>query len=406
MPASVVKLSVLDKSIKGEAKMPLIELEGAIKQTITNVNSLFFSQYFAQHIRAFSCGKEWRTTIISTRITSARDSVVGNYKQVIVTFEMFPVANSELRKFTFNYDVIMHEVITDKALVLLDQDWDNGIHDESGARVVGIIKLNVREMKIHPLEVNLEKGSSWKGFCSMVKLGMEHIKEGTDHLLFLIVLLLPSMLLAGKKKWEEFGGVKYSLTRLLKIVTAFTIGHSVTLLLGSLGWLSLPGQPVEVLIACSILVSAIHAIYPLFPGRETFIAAGFGLIHGMAFASVLANLNLSVRTLTLSILGFNIGIEMMQLFVIAITVPWLILLSRTSLYKWFRIPAAVLAGIAALGWITQRISGDANFITDLLDEFTPYAGCLVLGLALTSIAVSVTMKYLAKLEKMIDGLAN
>ena len=67
---------------------------------------------------------------------------------------MFPATNSELRKFTFNYDVIMHEVITDKALVLLDQDWDNGIHDESGARVVGIIKLECCEVKIHPLEVS------------------------------------------------------------------------------------------------------------------------------------------------------------------------------------------------------------------------------------------------------------
>jgi hypothetical protein len=393
MPASVVKLSVMDKSIKGEAKMPLLELESAIKQPLKNINTLFFRRYFRQHIRAVSGGNSWLTTIGTLWVTDAQDSTVGKYQQVIVTFEMVPPVGADLRKFTFDYDVIMHEVITHKALVLLDQDWANGIHGETSAQVVGMIKLDVPTGKIYPLEVSLTKGSYWKGFTSMLQLGMQHIRDGTDHLLFLIVLLLPAVLTAQPKRWGSYGGFRYSLKNLLKIVTAFTIGHSITLLLGALGWLSMPGQPVEILIACSILVSAIHAIRPVFPGREVWIAAGFGLIHGMAFASVLANLDLSVRTLALSILGFNLGIELMQLLIILMIVPWLMLLCQTAVYAWFRVTTAAFAGIAALGWIIERVSGNGNFITVILDKLTPYSVWLILVLAVTSCMIYFKTKY-------------
>jgi hypothetical protein len=189
----------------------------------------------------------------------------------------------------------------------------------------------------------------------MVGLGVRHIAEGTDHLLFLLVLLLPAPLLLTKtRRWGRFGGVRYSLVRLLGIVTAFTLGHSLTLLLGALGWVRLPTQPVEVLIAVSILVSAVHAWRPLFPGREAYVAAGFGLVHGLAFASTLAGLHLTAGPLAGSILGFNLGIELMQLLVIALTVPWLILLSQTPAYPAVRVGGAAGAAVAALAWILER----------------------------------------------------
>lgn len=162
------------------------------------------------------------------------------------------------------------------------------------------------------------------------------------------MLLLPATLLVNGKEWSGFGGTKYSIARLLKIVPAFTFGHSITLLIGALGWLELPQQAVEVLIAVSILISVVHAIRPIFPGKEMYVAAGFGLVHGLAFATVLSNLNLNAAPMALSILGFNVGIELMQFFVIAVTVPWLILLSLTAFYKWFRIAGAALAAVAAV----------------------------------------------------------
>jgi hypothetical protein len=97
---------------------------------------------------------------------------------------------------------------------------------------------------------------------------MQHIREGTDHLLFILVLLLPATLTWEAGSWASYGGGRYSFVRLLRVVIALTIGHSITLLAGTLHWLKLPPQPVEVLIAFSILVTALHAMRPIFPCRR------------------------------------------------------------------------------------------------------------------------------------------
>ncbi len=97
------------------------------------------------------------------------------------------------------------------------------------------------------------------------------------------ILLLPSTLLVQRKRCAAFGGTKYSILRLLKIVTAFTIGHSITLLLGALNTIAPPAGLIEILIAVSILISAIHALYPLFPGKEYYVSGGFGLNTGWRF---------------------------------------------------------------------------------------------------------------------------
>ncbi|HEY2470169.1 MAG TPA: HupE/UreJ family protein, partial [Terracidiphilus sp.] len=158
-------------------------------------------------------------------------------------------------------------------------------------------------------------------FSSMFHLGMRHIAEGTDHLLFLLVLLLPAPLLVSGRRRGPPAGVRQSLVRILGIVTAFTIGHSITLLLAALGLVRVPERPIEVLIAASILVSAVHALYPIFPGRETWIAASFGLIHGLAFAATLDRLGLGRWERVTGILAFNLGIETMQMLVVVIILP-------------------------------------------------------------------------------------
>ncbi len=403
MPGSVVELSVLQNFIRGEAKIPILELGNAVgDQRITNMADPFFKTYFTDHIKASSTGHEWNTRIESIMVNTGKDPMIGNYKEVVVRFTLTPPDARYLHIFTFNYDAVIHQVVTHSALVYVSQDWSNGIQDKNSAQQVGIIQLDVPTGKIFPLPINLGQGSWWKGFNSMLSLGMQHIKEGADHLLFLIVLLLPAMLVTNGKQWGGFGGIRYSITRLLKIVTAFTIGHSITLLTGALGWLKLPGQPVEILIAFSILVSAIHAIRPIFPGKETFIAAGFGLIHGLAFAAVLANLELSGSQLALSVLGFNIGIEIMQLFVIVLLIPWLILLSKTRVYKWVRTIGASLASVAALAWIAERTSGKANIVTSLVQTLTQYNIWSIAPLSVVLLVVYMAIRFTNRLVEMIS----
>ncbi|SMB99957.1 hypothetical protein SAMN00120144_3210 [Hymenobacter roseosalivarius DSM 11622] len=280
---------------------------------------------------------------------------------------------------------MLHQVVTHKILVSVRQDWARGQVAGAPPAQVGVIELDIVNNRVLPLLVNLAAGSVWTGFWAMIALGIQHIAQGTDHLLFLLVLLLPAPLLAARGRWGAFGGVRYSLKRLLLIVTAFTLGHSLTLLTGAAGWLRLPSQSVELLIAFSILISALHAVRPLFPGCEAGVAAGFGLVHGLAFAGTLANLHLDAGRMALSIFGFNLGIDLMQLFVVALTVLWRRLLSRASVYGPIRVLGGIFAGVAALAWMSERLWGQSNLLTDLVEQAATFAPWLLAALTIAAL---------------------
>jgi HupE / UreJ protein len=220
---------------------------------------------------------------------------------------------------------------------------------------------------------------------SLFQLGMRHIAEGTDHLLFLLVLLLPAPLLVAGFRWGGTTGVRTSLLRILRIVTAFTLGHSITLALAAFGVVHLPSRPIEVLIAVSILLSAVHALRPIFPGREAGIAAFFGLIHGLAFASTLGELGLGRWERLAGILAFNLGIETMQMAVVALTLPSLILMSRTRAYSWLRVCGALFAGVASLGWIVERVLGAQSSVDVVVNELAHHSLWIAGGLFLLSL---------------------
>jgi len=370
-PNSLVFMDASPGRVAMEIQLPIPELELSFGNDISKDPGTLVERlgpqlraYLLAHIHAYvTKSNPWQVAIESLKMDEGKYIESGlPYWELIANVTLTPNAGEDTRRFWLDYDVILHQVITHVALLSIRSDWETGRVENSVAEPVAI-SWNTKDNAIYPLEVNLEKGSWWNGFKSMLHLGMMHIKEGTDHLLFLIVLLLPAMLLVNRKQWGRYGGLKYSLSRLVKIVTAFTIGHSVTLLVGALGWLRLPTQPVEILIAFSILISAVHAVRPIFPGKEMYVAAGFGLIHGLAFATILSNLKLGAGTLALSILGFNLGIECMQLFIVVLIFPWLMLLNKTPWYKCFRITAAIVSAIAALAWIAERSSGKSNIIT-------------------------------------------
>ncbi|GAB4029848.1 HupE/UreJ family protein [Spirosoma jeollabukense] len=393
MPNSVVLLSMHADRIDAELQIPLNELQAAFGHAVNDSSTTLVDRlgpqlrvYLAQHIRPQSPdGRAWNVSVGTLAVQETKNPIHGVYRELTAQVRLIPPLGADVRRFVFQYDVVLHQVVTHKILVSVQQDWERGLVADVPPAQVGIISLDIVNNRILPLAISLESGSAWTGFTSMVRLGMQHIAEGTDHLLFLLILLLPAPLLVVSGRWGRFGGVRYSLRHILLIVTAFTIGHSLTLLLGALGWLRLPGQPVELLIAVSILVSAAHAIRPLFAGREAWIAAGFGLIHGLAFGSTLANLHLNTGPMALSILGFNLGIELMQLLVITLTIPWLMLLSRTPAYWAVRWIGAFLAAVAAMGWIIERVTGEGNRLTKGVERivgYAPYIVALLAGLAL------------------------
>ena len=142
------------------------------------------------------------------------------------------------------------------------------------------------------------------------------------------------------------------------------------------------------LIAVSILVSAVHALRPLFPGREAGMAAFFGLIHGLAFAATLANSGSAGGSASASILAFNLGIETMQLIVVAATMPSLVLLSRTRAYSFLRIGGALFAGSASLGWIAERLLGVHSGVNVVVDGVAQHAVWIAAVLFLIAAACS------------------
>ena len=237
-----------------------------------------------------------------------------------------------------------------------------------------------------PWSANLRGAFNASGFPTLFRLGMRHIAEGTDHLLFLLALLLPAPLIARGSRWAGFAGLRPSLRHILTIVTAFTIGHSVTLALAAWGVVSVPSRPIEVLIAVSILISAIHALRPIFPGKEAAIAAFFGLIHGLAFAATLTNLGLGRWERLFGILAFNLGIETMQLIVVALTMPSLVLLSRTRAYPPLRITGALFAALAALGWIDERLFGGHTSVDTIVGSLAHHALAIAVALFLISLS--------------------
>ena len=394
MPNSVVLLTVHAHRMDAAVQIPLTELQPAFGYAVGDSSAHLVARlgpalraYLTQHIKLQSPdGRFWAVRVGALGVQETQNPLTGPYRELTAQLRLLPPAGAEVRQFLLRYDAVLHQVVTHKILVAVRQDWAAGQVAEGEPAQVGVIELDVRNNVIPPLAVNLAAGSVWTGFRAMVQLGVRHIAEGTDHLLFLLVLLLPAPLLLTKgRRWGRFGGVGYSLRRLLLIVTAFTLGHSLTLLLGALGWVRLPSQPVEVLIAVSILVSAGHAVRPLFPGREAWVAAGFGLVHGLAFASTLANLHLEAGPMALSILGFNLGIELMQLFVIALTMPWLLLLSHYRPYPTVRRMGAVVAGVAAVAWLAERLTGQSNPLTLLIGQTVPYAPWLLGALAFTAL---------------------
>jgi hypothetical protein len=375
MPNSMIVLNIYERQYSGQIQLPLSELQSAIGLAVDDNHSQLVERqgdtlrkYLLEHIRPRTFdGKAWTVELGKMTVTETKSLLSGDYRELIVDFEMSPPPTYDLRNFYLDYDVILHQVASHRVLLHIKQDWQQGIvSEDSTMHQIGVIEWDIPKGIIPVFQVSLQQGSMWQGFENMVSLGITHIQEGTDHILFLLTLLLPSMLIVESKKWGGFIGTKVSLKNLLKIITAFTLGHSLTLFLGSVQWLHFPVQPIEILIAVTILISAFHAFRPIYARQEIGAAAIFGLIHGLAFAETLATLQLTVKQLTLSILGFNIGIELMQFFIVLLIYPLLLLVCRTRFYPQIRQVWAGLTILLAFAWLLERIQEKPNFITELL----------------------------------------
>jgi hypothetical protein len=170
-----------------------------------------------------------------------------------------------------------------------------------------------------------------------VVLGAEHIFIGYDHICFLLALLVVS----------RFG-------ELVKIVTSFTVAHSITLILAALGVATLPGRLVECAIALTIVYVAVENLWRTQLGYRWKLTFVFGLIHGFGFAGVLSELGLPTAGRVRCLLAFNVGVELGQLAIVAVAFPLILLLGK---WRPFPIVVSVAVGLFGLGWFLERAFG-------------------------------------------------
>jgi hypothetical protein len=269
------------------------------------------------------------------------------------------------------YDVILFKALCDKEvpdrLSLVYHLFENvdpyhrGIvtiyaHGQTSGAVLG--------PKDPTATVNINHPNRWRQFKSFVVDGLWHIWTGPDHLLFILSLLLPSVLICRRRprtpfdpgEWQSVDRFWPAALELVKVISGFTVSHSVTLSLSVLGYIDLPSRLVESGIALSVIIAAANNLYPLFTRRAWLVAFAFGFIHGLGFASALAGLSLPPVAMAVSLGGFNVGVEIGQETVVLPLIAIAFLLRNTRFYRIgvMRVGSWLIILIASL-WLYQRV---------------------------------------------------
>ncbi len=315
-------------------------------------------------------------------------SIYGDY-QIVFTDEisMFPVIEGSFARFHFklenseklpdnlkiNYTAFFDEDPSHVMMVAMEYNWKAGLINNETLIALNFTSDNTSQA------LSLTDTSIWKGFVAMVKQGIWHIWIGLDHILFLFALILPSvvrrktpLIVSDPEKtkpkfnvwgWEPVQKFRPAFIYIIKVITFFTIAHTITLSLASLNVIVLPSRIVESIIALSIGLAAYHNIKPIFKGRDWIIAFSFGLFHGFGFASVLGDLGIKGEFLTLTLFGFNLGVEIGQVFIIAMIFPVLFLIRKLRQYPKFLVFVSMLLIAISLYWFIER-AFDINLVLD------------------------------------------
>ena len=255
-----------------------------------------------------------------------------------------------------HYDGIFEHSPTHKLLVNVN------LADQSGSRLQSSSKsssdntsvTSVLDTDSRSVTFDASTTSLTALFISLVYEGVWHIFIGIDHILFLVATLLTVNLVREHKQWQKEPSTSRILKHTVILVSAFTLAHSITLTATALNFIALDSRLVELGIAISVLLTALNNIYPLIV-RLGIITFAFGLLHGMGFASVFADLNAQSNNLVLSVVAFNIGVEVGQLAIVAVLLPLLLWLRHFAFYAKTLMPLlSSIIAIIAINWTIQR----------------------------------------------------
>jgi hypothetical protein len=331
---SYLTLKVDGAKVDGQWDIALRDLDVALNLDQDGNGELTWDEIRAQHdaIAAYALSR----LTLSNCVLSAGEQLIDNHTDGAYTVLRFHAAcPDKLEALEVGYRLFAELDPQHKGLLKLEN---------AGLTSTAIFSPDQARQTL-----SLQTPSTWTQFADYIKHGVWHIWIGFDHILFLLSLLLPAVLI--NKDAQTFRAAAIDV---LKVVTAFTLAHSITLTLASLHVIALPSRWVESAIAASVVLAALNNIFPLFRGRRPHAAFAFGLLHGFGFASVLADLGLPQGALALSLAGFNVGVELGQLAIVAVFLPLAFLARRTWFYRQMMTTGSALIAVVAAVWLCER----------------------------------------------------
>lgn len=349
---SYLYLQVYEDRVTGRFEVSLADFNAALRLTGTdreitaaNLDAKIgmLRDYYLSHVKI----SDARGPLAIRFTTHGVLEVRGGYAQLAFDLGGLQGVPSRL---TFDYSVLLDEEPGHRGFLLVEHNWATGtIANEGQISLVFSPDARHQDFDI------TTGGGRWRGFAAVVRLGVDHIWMGLDHVMFLVALLLPAVLVRKDDGWGAIDDFTPALMNVVKIVTAFTVAHSVTLSLASLGIVHLPVRMVEVIIAGSIAVAAADILVPLFRGRIWLIVFGFGLFHGFGFAAAMEEIGVLREHVGLTLFGFNLGVELGQLAIVIVAFPLLFLVRRLATYRRLALPLAATAMILiSTVWVVER----------------------------------------------------
>ncbi|MEM9565000.1 MAG: HupE/UreJ family protein [Actinomycetota bacterium] len=365
---------VFDLELEGSSEEIQAELEANLDELI---------DYALTHTSIGAGGLAWNLDFDGVELLSDREDTDGEPGYAILPFTVDVPGSEVPRELDITFTPFFDELLNRDSIVLVSNDWQRGVFEAEANELVFLNPGN------RSGTLDLGSPSQWLNFTGSVELGVDHIRTGPDHVLFVLVLLLPSVLVF-QSIWRPAPSFGSSLWRVLKIVTMFTIAHSITFSLAGLDFIPLPPSAlVETIIAVSIAAAAIHNLRPVVQNREWVLAFVFGLFHGLGFASLVDALDTSRTAQLVSLLGRNVGIEIGQAIAILIAFPALFLLRRTRYYQPLFVIGSIGLAVISLIWAAERIFGFDLGTTDLAVLFLKWPRILWVMIVATAITAVI-----------------
>lgn len=348
---SYLYLQIYESDVTGRFEIALSDLNPALglagtelEITADNLDEriAFLQSYYRDHVTISNDGRDLPIVFGDHELLGAHEGFV------LMPFELEGLQGVP-ESLTFDYSVLLEENPGHRGFLIVEHNWSTGTFANENQISLVFGPSTQRQ------EFDLTSSGRLSGFFAVVRLGIEHIWMGVDHVMFLVAILLPAVLRRKDGPWQAVDSFGPTLWYVVKVVTAFTIAHSVTLTLAALDLVRLPSRLVETAIAVSIAIAAAELLVPIFKGRVGWVVFGFGLFHGFGFAGALSEMGVLAEHAGLSLFAFNLGVEIGQVVIVALLFPFLYAVRRFPAYRRAVLPAAAVFMIVVAGvWTVER----------------------------------------------------